>query len=1070
MKRLPPVLGEWIDRTRTLSFTFEGRGLEGFAGDVITSALAANDVRIVGRSFKYHRPRGLLSLANADVNALFQAGAKPNVRGDVVPLEDAMQLSAVNTFGGLANDRARCLDWLSPFLPVGFYYKAFHSKRWFPMWERMIRRASGLGSVDATGSEMRLARAAGLDPASESAYARQVPQASGVDSAASQRVRTAKRYAFCEVLVIGAGPAGLSAALAAADAGAQVVIVDENARLGGSGLFNLGGDEAQRDRMLEFVARVESHARITCYPAAYAAGYYTDHWVPLVEATRITKMRARAVVFATGAIEQPAVFRNNDLPGVMLASAAQRLIYRYAVAPGSKAVVLAANDDAYRAARDLAAHGVTVQAVVDLREDHVMQRQSNSTAESSRLGAAHSSHADASSDPGAARFARSAAPGDSDTSPSQPTLATPNMPVHGGFGVYEAVGKSGVLASVRIAPIKADGELDSTRLREIECDVLLMSVGWTPAIQLARQAGAVLKFDTALSQFVPDAMPEGLFACGRVSGVYDFNDRCTDGERAGLAAAAHVGATSAANSAAARSAAGTRGMPSVGPAQVEHPSARDSQLLRRSAPSHPYPIFAHPRGKNFVDFDEDLQLKDFFNAAQEGFDSIELLKRFTTFGMGPSQGKHSNMNASRVLAKIRGVSVGEIGTPTSRPLYHPVPMSHLAGQAFTVERRTPLHSRHAALQAKWMAAGAWQRPEYYEISGKTREQSILEEARAVRENVGIIDVGTLGKIEAHGSDACALLERTYTGRFANMSSGTTRYSLMLDESGVIIDDGVIARISEDHFYFTTTTSGSANVYRELQRNNLLWSLRATLVNLTGQLGAISLAGPRARDVLAKVCDSDLSDTAFPYLAVRLRAVAGVPSRLMRVGFVGELGYEIHAPARSIGKLWDALLEAGARFGIRSFGVEAQRLLRLEKGHIIIGQDTDGLTHPLQIGADWALAMKKPFFVGQRSLRALSKHELRQRLVGFRLDDPNGARPLESHLIVANGDIAGRVTSIAWSPTLHAVIGLALLTPALSAPGTQIDIRVTDGSIIKATVTALPFYDAGNTRQTLEAPA
>jgi sarcosine oxidase, subunit alpha len=1008
VRRLPSVAGEWIDRERTLPFTFEGRSLTGLAGDVISSALAANDVRIVGRSFKYHRPRGLLSFANGDVNALVQAGERLNLRADVTPLEAGMQLHAVNTFGGLARDRARVLNALAPFLPVGFYYKAFHSKRLFPLWERLIRRASGLGVVASD----------------------------------TQRLRTPKRYAFCDVLVIGAGPSGLSAALSAADSGARVAIVDENARLGGSGLFDLGGGFAQRDRTRELVAQVLSHSRIRSYPATTAAGYYADHWVPLVEPTHITKMRAGSVVFATGALEQPAVFRNNDLPGVMLASAAQRLIYRYAVAPGSCAVILAANEDAYRAARDLMAHGIAVAAVVDLRTDSEIGDQITGTR----------------------RFTH--------------------------HGIYEAVASNGTLASVRIAPLRSDGDLDSTRCLTVNCDLLLMSTGWAPALNLARQAGATLTFDRALAQFVPTTLPPGLFVCGRANGVYDFGDRCRDGYRAGKAAFSprtNSGAgaqeihrapnppATAWQTLAQRVGILERGRTPANPpdaswqalAQLDSaraPAQPAGPPASRMQPSHPFPIFSHRRGKNFVDFDEDLQLQDFFNAAQEGFDSVELLKRFSTFGMGPSQGKHSNVNASRVLAKIRGVSVADIGMPTSRPFYHPVPMSHLAGRAFAVERRTPLHSRHVALGARFMALGAWQRPEYYPVDGLTREQAIHAEAKAVREGVALIDVGTLGKIEARGADAGSLLDRAYTGRFSKLKIGMSRYGLMLDETGVIIDDGVIARITEDHYYFTTTTSGSANIYRELQRYNLLWNLSATLVNFTGHFSAVNLAGPRSRDVLATVCDLDLSDAAFPYLGARVGAVANVPVRLLRVGFVGELSYEIHAPADSIGIIWDSLMRAGAEYGIRPFGVEAQRLLRLEKGHIIIGQDTDGLTNPMEVGAKWALALDKPFFVGQRSLQVLAKKPPRQRLVGFRLNDPDGSRPLESHLIIASGEIAGRITSVAWSPTLQAVIGLAFVTPNFSALDSQLSIRLSDGSLITATVVATPFYDPTNSRQ------
>ncbi|MGQ0656442.1 MAG: 2Fe-2S iron-sulfur cluster-binding protein, partial [Betaproteobacteria bacterium] len=419
MSRLPPVAGEWIDRSKPLRFSFEGRAWEGFAGDTIASALAANGARVLGRSFKYHRPRGLLSAANHDVNALMQWGERPNVRADVTALVEGMRLEAVNTFGGVQGDRARVLDLLSPFLPVGFYYKAFHSKRWFPRWERMFRRIAGLGRV-----------AAGMT-----------------------RIKTAKRYGFCDALVIGAGPSGLSAALAAADAGAKVTLVDENARIGGSG---------EHERVKPLVDRVTSHAGISICTGTYAAGYYADHWIPLVDANRMTKMRAKAVVVCTGAFEQPAVFRNNDLPGVMLASGAQRLMRRYAVTPFSRVVVLAANADAERAAREFAAHGIEIAAVVDL---------------------------------------------------------------HKGEFIQEAFGKN---------------EITGARLssgKTIDCDGIAMSVGWAPAAGLLYQAGAMMRYAKEIEQFVPQSLPPGVFAAGRVNGIHDFDNRLLDGQRAGLQAA-----------------------------------------------------------------------------------------------------------------------------------------------------------------------------------------------------------------------------------------------------------------------------------------------------------------------------------------------------------------------------------------------------------------------------------------------------------------------------------------------------------------------------------------------------
>ncbi|MGL5926522.1 FAD-dependent oxidoreductase, partial [Chroococcidiopsis sp.] len=609
--RLPPISGEWIDRSQRIDFTFEGNCFWGYAGDTIASALWAAGQRVLGRSFKYHRPRGILSLASHDINALMQNGQRLNVRADVTPIEAGMSLYAVNTNGGVMGDRHSILDFFSPFLPVGFYYKAFHNKRLFPFWERTIRNLSGLGKVDVS----------------------------------TPHIRTAKQYDFCDVLVIGAGVAGLSAALAAADAGADVVIVDENPRAGGS-----GGWLTQTHELVEAVKNCD---RIRLYTETVAAAYYADNWIPLVDRDafggsrsdhRLTKMRAKAVVMANGAYEQPAVFRNNDLPGVMLASAAQRLIYRYAVKPMQRAVVLTANSDGYQAALDLAKHGVEVKAIADLRPIYT-------------------------------------------TNPTTQALQTLGIPIFTSHCIYEArtnPAQDGVSSAI-LCPLDANGTQTEFK-QAIACDGIIMSVGWAGAANLLYQAGAKMRFDEDLQQFVPERLPAGVFACGRVNGAYEFDRKLVDGRRAGLEAATFLGLTE----------------------KVEIAVAPGSE-----SPSHPWAIVEHPAGKNFVDFDEDLQFKDFPNAIQEGFDNIELLKRFTTVGMGPSQGKHSNMNALRVLARITGKSPGEVGTTTARPFFHPVPLSHLAGRGFTPERYTPLHSRHAALGAEFMLAGAWRRPEYY---------------------------------------------------------------------------------------------------------------------------------------------------------------------------------------------------------------------------------------------------------------------------------------------------------------------------------------------------------------------
>ncbi|MDP1644365.1 MAG: FAD-dependent oxidoreductase [Thiobacillus sp.] len=939
--RLPPQSSEWITRSKPLRFRFEGRAYAGFEGDSVASALAASGVSVLGHSFKYHRPRGILSAANHDVNALMQAGGTPNVRADAMPLAEGMALTAVNTFGTLERDAGRFLSGFARFLPVGFYYKAFHSKRLFPLWERMFRAMTGLGRVDF----------------------------------ATPRLRTPKRYGFCEVLVVGAGPSGLSAALAAAEQGAEVVLVDEQARLGGS-----------THGASDLIDQVTAHPRIRVFTETFAAGYYADHWVPLVEPNRITKMRARAVVVAAGAYEQPAVFRYNDLPGIMLASAAQRLIRRYAVRPAQRVVVLAANADAYRALQDFIDAGIEVAAMIDLRD---------------------------------------AVPAD-----QQSMLAALHIPLHAGHCIVEAISSGKRVAAVRIAAVGA-----ATPATNIACDGVFMSVGWAPAAPLLYQAGTKMRYDEGVHQFVPDTLPDGVFACGRVNGIHTPAARLLDGERAGSAAAAHCGF-------------GTMKAVSV-PAEAE-------------SPTHPWPIVSHPKGKNFIDFDEDLQLADLENAIQEGFDNIELMKRYSTVGMGPSQGKHSNMNALRVLARATGSTPGEVGTTTARPFFHPVLMSHLAGRGFTPERRTPMHPRHEAAGAVWMPAGVWQRPEYYAVAWQSRAACIEGEVLAVRQGIGLIDVGTLGKLEIRGPQAAEFLERVYISKYVGLKVGMTRYAVMCDESGVVIDDGVVARLADDHFYFTTTTSGAALIYRELSRWNTLWKLDCGLVNLTGAMAAMNLAGPKAKSVLAGLTDVDLS---FPYLAVREGSVAGVPARLLRVGFVGEWGVEIHVPAEHGAAVWDALMEAGKPHGIRPFGVEAQRLLRLEKGHIIIGQDTDGLTTPGEAALDWAVKMDKALFVGQRSLQAIAGKPRRQQLIGFMLPaDHAGDAPKECHLVIENGEIAGRVTSIAWSPALARHIGLAYVRSDMATEGQVFSIRLSDGSMVMANVVKTPFYDPDNLRQ------
>jgi len=959
--RIAKKRGEWINRDKPLTFEYEGQKVQGYEGDTISSALWANGVKVLGRSFKYHRARGLLSFANHDVNALMTDGEDTNIRADVWPVSNGMKLEAVNTDGGVIKDKNKYIDYLSPFLPVGFYYKTFYKpKRLFPFWEDKIRKAAGLGKVNFN----------------------------------YPRITKPKRHAHCDVLIIGAGPSGLSAALEAAEQGMSVILVDENRQIGGSMTYDLAGDPTATDSLSTLLAAVESQANIRVISDAYAGGYYGDNLVPVVEKSGITKVRAQTVIVAAGVFEQPPVFRYNDLPGVMLGSAAQRLVHRYAVKPFNKGVVVTANDHGYRTALDLASVGVEVVAVIDMRRDGAAQDLTQKVKDK-------------------------------------------GIAVHKGSCIYEAVAagdKLGVKEVVVCPYDETTAEADTSQSVRLSCDGVAMSAGWAPAAALLYQAGTKMRYDDSIQQFVPGQLPESVFAAGKVNGVFELKARMQDGRRAAAEAMNYLGKTVAVESV--------------------------KQTLS-SSPSHPYPIVNHPKGKNFVDFDEDIQVKDFINAAKEGFDNIELMKRFTTVGMGPSQGKHSNMNAIRILARIRQLPVEKIGTTTARPFFHPTPIGHLGGRGFHPHRYTAMHQWHVDNGGEMFEAGIWMRPGFYTPAGVklSAADAVQQEALAVREKVGMIDGSTLGKIEVFGPDAAAFLERFYTGKFAGQKVGESRIAMLLDEAGVMLDDGIAVRMADDQFYVSTNSSNAATVYREMQRNVQLWKMQVTLVNLTGAMAAMTVAGPASRSVVEQLTDIDVSAAAMPDGAFRTGKVAGVDARLMRVSFVSDLAFEIHVPYKAGLHVWKAVMEAGKAFGIRPFGTDAQRLLRLEMGHHLISHDTDGLTNPFEAHSDSLVAMDKAFFIGQRSLKILAKKPLNKKLTTFVLDQGfNGELPNECNLVIDSAsNISGRVTSISFSRYLNRHIGFAFVPPEQSNDGARFQIRTDSGAMVSATACNAPFF-------------
>jgi sarcosine oxidase subunit alpha len=970
--RLAKPFGLHLDRSESITFQFDGKSYTGYQGDTIASALAANGVKLISRSFKYHRPRGILSMAGQDGNTLVQVGDEPSVRADTRAIEEGMIVTAQNVIGSLNNDYARVIELFSRFLPVGFYYKAFFKpKGAWRYWEPIIRRMTGLGKVDMN----------------------------------SQCDYTDKQYRFADVTVIGGGPAGMSAALEAAENGAEVLLIDESPVLGGS--LNYARFKEKRDQISalrsKLVNEVNQHPGIEVLSNAQCTGWFDDNWLSIVTKRRLLKLRSQSVVIANGSFEQPAIFRNNDLPGVMLGSAAQRLIHLYGVKPGQRAVVLTANNDGYGVALDLLDADVDVVAVIEMRKElptcELVQEVINKKIE-----------------------------------------------VLCEHAIYEAQPGPGKrsIKGVSVAAITGEGQVSDSN-SQIQCDLLCMSVGYSPAAQLLCHSGGRLIYDEQTAMLKVNAIPrhgngERAVVAGSLNTVFDLDAVLDDGNHAGWAAANMADFN-------------------------QRPEPELAKLQKSSDQNYTWPIFKHPDGKEFVDYDEDLQIKDIEQSVAEGYDDLELVKRYSTVVMGPSQGRQSALNNLRIATKAAGKSLDGLSITTQRPPFYPEQVQILAGRSFQPVRRTAIHHRHLELGAQMMPAGNWMRPAYYGRP-EQRAQCIEQEALVIRNKVGLIDVSTLGKLEIRGSDAAEFMNRMYTFAYLKQPIDRLRYVLMTDETGVITDDGIAARFSDDHFYVSTTTGGSDSVYRSMLHWNAQWLLDVDITNVTGAYAAISLAGPDSRTVLQElVTDVDISPNGFKYSEVRCGHIMGVPARFLRVGFVGELGWEIHVPSSQGEALWDGLMEAGEPYGCLPVGVEAQRLLRLEKGHIIVGQDTDGLTIPHEANMAWAIGKNKPFFIGKRAIDVLAAKNSNKVLVGFTLPI-EVSTPEECNLTFQGNNITGRITSVARSLVLGKTIGLAYVATDQSKEGSNFDIKLSSGERISATVIATPFYDPDNQRQEL----
>ncbi len=874
MTRLPEQPGERIDRASELTFEFDGKPVRAFAGDTIGSALFASGRRTFSRSFKYHRPRGLLCCAGQCPNCLVQVDDAPGVRACTEPVRAGMRVAHMNAAPTLGFDAMRATDLVGrPFTPPGFYYKTFiRPRRLWPLYEKVLRHAAGLGRAP--------------EPRPEREWV------------------TEYRRRHADVLVVGGGVAGLSAAIAAAEEGLDVVLADEGPEAGGR-LLAEGGHEQARS-----LAGRAREAGVELLLNAPALGYF-DGLVPVWQGDTLHQIRAARHVFATGAIEQPLLFAGNDLPGVMLSGGALRLAALYGVSPGRRAVVATVDDRGIEAAQALRGVGVEVVAVADLRD---------------------------------------------------------------GVSVVEARGR-GCVRSVVLDP---GGE--------IECDLLVVSGG---------SAGNRPGGDSLGGMSQGDIPP--VIVAGELAGHGEFVAAKRSGTLAGLGE-------------------------------------------RADAPGEPVdvalPAVARPE-KCFACLCEDVTAKDIKVSVAEGYDSMELAKRYTTATMGPCQGRMCQLTTQRLLAAETGQ---EVGTTTARPPWHAVPMGVLAGRPFEPAKRSSIHGRHRDLGATVMWAGDWRRAYDY---GDPRA-----EALAVHEAAGLIDVSTLGKLLVRGPDAGELLDRLYPNRLSNLKPGRIRYGVVTTDAGRIVDDGTICRLDDDAFYVTTTSSGAGAMYEWFAWWLADWRLRVHLTDVTQGLGAVNLAGPRARETMAEVCDLDCSPEAFAYLDGKQAEVAGVPCLILRIGFVGEVGYELHFPAAHGEALWDALLATGAR----PFGLEPQRILRLQKLHILVGQDTDSESNPFAAAMPWIVKLdKEEDFIGRWALERFAEQPVETALVGFTV--ANGHVPTEGAVVLP----AGQVTSARHSPQLGRVIGMAWVPAEQASDGQRITIS-DNGLKLEAEVVTRPFYD------------
>ncbi|MCD1266936.1 sarcosine oxidase subunit alpha [Shinella sumterensis] len=974
--------GGLIDRSRPLSFSFDGKALSGFSGDSLASALLANGRLLVGRSFKYHRPRGILTAGSAEPNALMTIGrggrTEPNTRATMQELYDGLEASSQNRWPSLDFDIGAFNSLLSPFLSAGFYYKTFMwpSGLWEKLYEPFIRRAAGLGRASCEA-----------DP-------------DGYE----------KAWIHCDLLVVGAGAAGLAAALAAGRAGARVILVDEHSRCGGGLLSETVriGDESATEFVATALAELASLSNVTVMPRTTVFGWYDGNVFGAVERVqkhvqaplerlpveRLWRIVAQKALLATGAEERPLVFGGNDIPGVMMAGAMRTYLNRYAVAPGKRVAIFTTNDSGYALARDLEAAGTSDVIIID-----------------SRAEGADFPYA------GAAKIMKGAVVSDA----------------HGG-------------KSLSAITITREG-----RTQRLAVDALAMSGGFNPVISLACHRGGRPQWDAKSNVFLAPSDLKGLMLAGAAANV-DGTAACLhDGFAKGVECAEVLGYSAA---------------------RTIAPAVTDDLA------STAKPLWSIPgvRGKAFVDFQNDVHRKDLGLAVREGYGHVELAKRYTTNGMATDQGKLSNVNAIALLAEARGVSPGDVGTTTFRPFYSPVSFGALTGTShgkhFQPVRKSPLHEWAKRNGAVFVETGLWYRSSWFPRAGETAwRESVDREVVNIRKNAGLCDVSMLGKIEITGTDAAEFLNRVYCNAFLKLPVGKARYGLMLREDGMIYDDGTTSRLDENRYFMTTTTAYAAGVMNHLEFcAQALWpELDVRLASVTDQWAQMAVAGPKSRQILQAIVDTDISDEAFPFLAAAEVSLFGsqVRGRLFRISFSGELAYELAVPAGYGDSVAGAIMQAGAEHGIQPYGVEALSVLRIEKGHVT-HNEINGTVVPGDLGFGRMVSTTKTDFIGKRMLEreGLNAPD-RPQLVGIMPLDPATGFRTGSHILAKNAEATlendqGYITSSCYSPHVGSTIGLALVRRGRERHGEEIMVwNGLRGEFTPGRICAPVFFDAAN---------